>query len=60
VKNRKHILLIAMLDSVHTARWLEQFVGENLAFTIFPSKKFKVLHPKLQTLIARNFTGIHH
>jgi hypothetical protein len=57
VKNRKHILLIAMLDSVHTARWLEQFVGENLAFTIFPSKKFKVLHPKLQTLIARRNKG---
>ena len=50
---KKRILLIAMLDSVHTARWLEQFAGDDLEFTIFPSKKFKHLHPKLLRLIAQ-------
>ena len=51
---KKHILLIAMLDSVHTARWLEQFAGEDLEFTIFPSKKYRHLHPKLQKLIVNS------
>lgn len=54
---KKHILLIAMLDSIHTARWLEQFAGQDLEFTIFPSKKFKHLHPKLLNLIARGGAG---
>ncbi|CAN2171026.1 GT4_PimA-like domain containing protein [Candidatus Nanopelagicaceae bacterium] len=53
---RKQVLLVAMLDSIHTARWLEQFVGEEVEFTIFPSKKFKNLHPSIHQLIKGGST----
>jgi hypothetical protein len=47
---KKHVLLVAMLDSVHTAKWLEQFVGDDIKFTIFPSKKYRYIHPKIHEL----------
>lgn len=49
MKNRK-ILVVAMLDSIHTVRWLSQFQGEQIDFTIVASKKFKNLHPGLLEL----------
>jgi hypothetical protein len=55
IQNKK-ILVIAMLDSIHTARWLEQFQDANITFTLFPSKKFRKLHPRIRVLL-RN-TGI--
>ena len=48
---RRRVLIIGMLDSVHFARWLEQFVDEEIDFLILPSKKFKSLHPKLIHLL---------
>jgi len=39
--NRKRILIVAMLDSVHTFRWLSQFKDSEIDFIIFPSKKHK-------------------
>lgn len=48
---RRRVLIIGMLDSVHFARWLEQFVDEEIDFLILPSKKFKSLHPKLIRLL---------
>ena len=44
-------MLVAMLDSVHTARWLTQFVNTGHSFTIIPSKKFRNVHPNLKGLI---------
>jgi len=41
---RKRILIVAMLDSVHTFRWLSQFTDSDIDFIIFPSKKHKVIH----------------
>lgn len=41
---RKRILIVAMLDSVHTFRWLSQFKDSEIDFIIFPSKKHKVIH----------------
>jgi glycosyltransferase involved in cell wall biosynthesis len=49
---RKKVLVVAMLDSVHTARWLSQFTDEQIDFTIFASKKYKQLHPNLLGLIT--------
>ena len=43
-----------MLDSVHLARWLSQFEDQKIEFLIYPSKKFKTIHPDLLNLIKLN------
>ena len=48
---RKKILIVAMLDSIHTYRWLAQFSTQEIDFEIFPSKKFRRLHPELELLL---------
>lgn len=49
------VLIIGMLDSIHLARWLEQFKGQGYDFVVFPSKKFRRLHPNLKDLINSKF-----
>jgi glycosyltransferase involved in cell wall biosynthesis len=48
---RKEILIIGMLDSVHLSKWLKQFSAEPINFTLFPSKKFRSIHPILEELL---------
>jgi glycosyltransferase involved in cell wall biosynthesis len=48
---RKLILVVAMLDSIHTARWLSQFQNQEIDFLIVGSKKHKSLHPNLIQLL---------
>jgi hypothetical protein len=52
---RKKVLLVAMLDSVHTARWLSQFRDSEIDFYIFASKKHKFLHPILIDLVKGGY-----
>jgi len=49
---RRKVLIVCMLDSVHAARWLNQFTDQDIDFVIFPSKKFKKIHPKIRALIS--------
>jgi glycosyltransferase involved in cell wall biosynthesis len=42
---RKRVLLVAMVDSIHVARWIEQFSGEDLEFVLFPSTPNRRVHP---------------
>jgi hypothetical protein len=51
ITSRKRVLVVGMLDSIHFARWLQQFVSKDIDFLIFPSKKFKYLHPNLVALL---------
>jgi hypothetical protein len=44
---RRKVLLIGMLDSIHLARWLEQFNGSDVSLTVFPSTHFKSAHKKI-------------
>jgi hypothetical protein len=46
----KRILVVGMLDSIHLARWLEQFKDEKLDISIFPSRKYRFIHPQLWSL----------
>lgn len=48
----KRILIIGMLDSVHLARWLDQFRDTNNSFTIFPSKRHRKMHFQLRNLVV--------
>ena len=43
-----------MFDSIHAGRWLSQFTDQDIDFTLFPSKKFKRIHPRLASLIKSN------
>ncbi len=45
-----NILLVAMLDSVHTARWVSQFAESGISFTIFPSTPSRRVHSTLRTM----------
>ena len=44
---KKRILIIGMVDSIHLARWLSQFVGTNNQIRIFPSSHFRFAHNKM-------------
>lgn len=47
----KKIFVICMLDSIHSARWLGQFINEDLEFTLFPSSPHRRLRPELKELL---------
>lgn len=48
----KKILVVAMADSVHTARWLEQFENSPDEFVLFPSSPHRRIHPKISYLLS--------
>jgi hypothetical protein len=48
---RKKVLVIGMFDSIHLARWLNQFNDQLIDFILFPSKKFKYINKDLYQLI---------
>lgn len=57
MKHRR-ILVVGMVDSIHLARWLEQFIDEDIDFLIFPSKKFRKPNERLLWLIRqKNLTA---
>jgi glycosyltransferase involved in cell wall biosynthesis len=47
---RKTVLVIGMADSIHVARWLKQFVNENIDFFLVPSRKFRNMNWELEAL----------
>ena len=48
----KKILIVAMADSVHTARWLEQFDNSGFEFLLFPSSPHRRVHPKISYFLG--------
>ncbi len=50
----KKVLVIGMLDSIHLSRWLSQFEDQPIVFTIYPSTKFRSVHPDLLSLVNSN------
>ena len=51
-KPRQKILVICMLDSIHTARWLSIFKNQELDFYLFPSTPNRKIHDQLKYLIS--------
>lgn len=45
------MMLVAMLDSIHTARWLELLSESNFSITLFPSTPHRRLHSKISSLL---------
>ena len=54
---RRKVLVVCMFDSIHSARWLSQFVDQDIDFILFPSKRFKKTHPKIVELFQLNGTA---
>jgi glycosyltransferase involved in cell wall biosynthesis len=50
----KKVLIVGMLDSIHLSRWLSQFEDQSIFFTIYPSTKFRSVHPDLLRLVNSN------
>jgi hypothetical protein len=48
---RQRILVVGMLDSIHTARWLACFRTCSLDFFLFPSRRLRSYRPELLDLI---------
>ena len=47
----KKILVVAMADSIHTARWLEQFRDTEIKFMLFPSSPHRRVHPRIKQML---------
>ena len=56
-KDRKLVLMPCMLDSIHSARWLDQFSEQEIDFLLFPSSPNRRIHPQLKALLERNTTA---
>jgi len=48
---RPRILLVAMANSIHTARWMEFFAQADFDIDLFPSTPSRSVHPKIEALI---------
>lgn len=48
----KRVLLVAMPDSIHVARWLAANVHNNLDVMIFASSPMRRVHPQIRELLA--------
>lgn len=46
------ILIIAMTDSIHTARWISQIADQEWDIHLFPSIDSGILHPELREITA--------
>jgi glycosyltransferase involved in cell wall biosynthesis len=50
----KRVLLVCMFDSIHSAHWIERFVDSDVVIELYPSKKFRQLHPKIVKLLSES------
>jgi len=53
----KKILIVAMADSVHTARWLRQFDSDEIEFVLFPSTPHRRVHPLILQHMSQRLTS---
>ena len=52
--SRKKVVVICMLDSSHSARWLSQFKDQQVDFTLIPSTPNRKVHPTILELVSKN------
>jgi len=52
--DKTKVLVICMLDSVHSARWLSNFTNENIEFVLFPSTPNRKVHKLTENLIQNS------
>ena len=52
--SRKKVIVVCMLDSSHSARWLSQFKDQQVDFTLIPSTPNRKVHPTIRDLVLNN------
>ena len=52
-RTKTSILLVAMPNSIHTARWVKQFIDQNWEMHLFPSKGDDPPHPQLTDVVLQ-------
>jgi glycosyltransferase involved in cell wall biosynthesis len=50
----KKILLVCMVDSIHSVRWMQHFKEKDVEITVFPSRKYKKMHEGIFLILANN------
>jgi len=50
---RKTVVLVCMVDSIHVARWIAHFDPTEVKFILFPSGPNRRVHPKIVEMIER-------
>jgi len=53
----KKVLIVAMIDSVHTGRWISQFDGESIEFMLFPSTPHRRVHLLIKQRLKRGLVA---
>lgn len=49
------LLVVALSNSIHTARWLRQLTGQGWEIHLFPSLDFGLTHPELRELTVHHW-----
>lgn len=49
---RISVVLVCMVDSIHSARWIEQFRDQPVDFVLFPSTPNREVHPRIRALMG--------
>jgi glycosyltransferase involved in cell wall biosynthesis len=50
---RKTVVLVCMVDSIHVARWIAQFEPKEVKFILFPSGPNRRVHPNIVEMMAK-------
>jgi glycosyltransferase involved in cell wall biosynthesis len=50
----KRVLLVCMLDSIHSANWIQRFRDWDVSIEVYPSQKFRHVHPKIVELLKQS------
>lgn len=54
------VLLVGMADSIHLARWIMQFRGQDFQFRLVSSSPHRRLHPDIRAMVdGTHFSGVH-
>ena len=57
---RKTVVLVCMVDSIHVARWIAQFEPTEVKFILFPSGPNRRVHPKILEMIEKGKSFDNH
>ena len=52
--SRRKVIIVCMLDSSHSARWLSQFHDQQIDFVLIPSTPNRKVHPVIRELITNS------
>lgn len=52
------VLLVAMVDSIHVAKWIELYRNSNTSFVLLPSGPNRRVHPRIEAAVRGELPGV--